>query len=116
MQTAADYKRTSPYLLRLMTTITDLEPFLGRIQTPSLVIWGDKDLTLDPASFPRLVSLLPHAQGHLIPGSGHQPHLGRAELVNQLVIGFIQTHYIEADREAPQSVLQFPSQGNPNVS
>jgi pimeloyl-ACP methyl ester carboxylesterase len=114
LQTAADYKRSSPYLLRLMTSITDLEPFLGRIQIPSLVIWGDKDLTLDPASFPRLISLMPHAQGQLIPGSGHQPHLGRAELVNQLVTDFIQTYTIEAGREAPQSVLQFPSRGNPN--
>ncbi len=93
LRTAADYKRTSPYLLRLMTTITDLEPFLGRIHTPSLVIWGDKDLTLDPASFPRLVSLLPDAQGQLIPGSGHQPHLGRPDLVNPLVTGFIQAYF-----------------------
>ena len=68
LQTAADYKRTSPYLLRLMPTITDLEPFLSRIQIPCLVIWGDKDLTLDPASFPRLVSLLPQRPGSSHPG------------------------------------------------
>ncbi len=69
LRTAADYKRTSPYLLRLMTALTDLEPFLGRIETPSLVIWGDKDLTLDPASFPRLVSQLPNARRSLRPRS-----------------------------------------------
>jgi 2-hydroxymuconate-semialdehyde hydrolase len=115
LQTAADYKRTSPHLMRLMPTITDLEPFLGRIQTPCLVIWGDKDLTLDPASFPRLVSLLPHAHGQPIPGSGHQPHLGRPDLVNPLVSGFIQAHVVEAGPEPPQSVLQFPSRGNPDV-
>jgi pimeloyl-ACP methyl ester carboxylesterase len=114
-QTAADYKRTSPLLMRLMPTITDLEPSLGGIQTPCLVIWGDKDFTLTPASFPRLVSLLPHAQGRLIPGSGHQPHLGRPDLVNPLVLGFIRSHVVEAGSETPRSVLQFPSQGNPDV-
>ncbi len=101
LQTAADYKRTSPYLLRLMPTITDLEPFLGRIQTPCLVIWGDKDLTLDPASFPRLVSLLSQSQGHPIPGSGHQPHLGRPDLVIPLVTRFIQAQIVKVGSEAP---------------
>jgi len=89
LQSAVDYKRASPYVLRLTTGITDLEPFLGLIQIPSLVIWGDKDLTLDPASFPLLVSLLPNAQGHSLQGSGHQPHLGRPDLVNPLSVDFI---------------------------
>jgi pimeloyl-ACP methyl ester carboxylesterase len=92
LQAAADYKRASPHLRRLVTSITDLEPFLGCIHTPCLVIWGDKDLTLNPASFPRLVSLLPNAQGSLIQGSGHEPHIGRPDLVNPLVTDFIRTH------------------------
>jgi len=94
LQIAADYKRTSPHFLRLLTTLTDLEPFLGRIQTPCLVIWGERDLILDPASFPRLISRLPNAQGCLIPGSGHHPHRGRPDLVNPQVLEFIQTHSV----------------------
>ena len=96
LQTAGDYKRTSPHLPRLIMTLPDLQPFLSRIHTPCLVIWGDKDLTLDPISFPLLVSLLPNAQGYLIPGSGRQPHLGPPHLVNPLVTGFIQVHAGEA--------------------
>jgi pimeloyl-ACP methyl ester carboxylesterase len=92
LQIADDYKRTSPHLLRLITTLPDLKPFLSSIHTPCLVIWGDKDLTLDPVSFPLLVSLMPDAQGHMIPGCGHQPHLGRPDLVNPLVTRFIQGH------------------------
>jgi pimeloyl-ACP methyl ester carboxylesterase len=116
LQIAADYKRTSPHLLRLITTLTDLEPFLGRIQTPSLVIWGDKDLTLDPASFPRLVSLLPNAQGHLIQGSGHQPHIGRPDLVNPLVTEFIQIRSADAFPNPHQPAFQSTSQGDPDGS
>jgi len=108
MQIAADYKRTSPHFLRLIPTLTDLEPFLGLIQTPCLVIWGDKDLILDPASFPRLVSLLPNAQGCPIPGSGHHPHRGRPDLVNPLVTDFIQAHSTAADPKPRQSELRFP--------
>ena len=91
LQTAADYKRASPHMLRLMPSIADLEPHLGRISTPSLVIWGDHDVTLDPASFPRLVSALPNAQGYPLHLSGHQPHLGRPDLVNPLIAGFIRS-------------------------
>ncbi len=88
-QTAVDYKRASPHMLRLTASIEDLEPDLPRISIPSLVIWGDHDLTLDPASFPRLVAGLPDARGHPIRGSGHQPHLGRPELVSSLVLDFL---------------------------
>jgi pimeloyl-ACP methyl ester carboxylesterase len=115
LQTAADYKRTSPHLLRLMVNLTDLEPFLGRIQVPCLVIWGDKDLTLEPASFPLLVSQLPNAIGYPVQGSGHQPHLGRPELVIPLVTGFIQAQFAEASPEPPQSILQIPLQGSTDV-
>ena len=81
--------------------------------------WSSGATKTSPSTRPRSPCSSPccrNAQGHPIPGSGHQPHIGQPDLVNQLVKGFIQTHYIEADREAPQSVLQFPSQGNPNVS
>ena len=87
---AADYKRASPHMLRLVATLTDLTPHLARIQPPTLVVWGDGDLTLAPASFPLLISALPHAVGQPIPHSGHQPHLGRPDLVNPLVADFIQ--------------------------
>jgi 3-oxoadipate enol-lactonase len=91
-QTAVDYKRASPHMLRLTASIEDLEADLPRICAPSLVIWGDHDLTLDPASFPRLVAALPNSHGSPIRGSGHQPHLGRPELVNPLVMDFIRSH------------------------
>jgi pimeloyl-ACP methyl ester carboxylesterase len=55
---------------------------------PALVIWGDQDLTLKPASFPRLVQSLPDAAGFPIAGSGHQPHIGKPEEVNRAVLDF----------------------------
>ncbi|MBN1149514.1 MAG: alpha/beta hydrolase [Anaerolineales bacterium] len=88
-QIAVDYKRASPHILNLPSTVSDITPELGRVQAPCLVIWGEKDLTLRPDSFPNLVAALPNARGYPIPGSGHQPHIGNPELVNRLVLDFL---------------------------
>jgi pimeloyl-ACP methyl ester carboxylesterase len=91
-QIAIDLKRASPNVLNILRTIPDLTPDLERIQTSTLVIWGEKDLTLNPASFPRLVSSLPKASGQPIPNCGHQPHIVKPDLVNRLILDFLTHH------------------------
>ncbi len=88
-QIAVDLKTASPNVLNIPGSVNDLTPRLHQVNVPSLVIWGEHDLTLDPRSFPRLVSVLPRAIGQSIPDSGHQPHIGNPELVNRLVLEFI---------------------------
>lgn len=90
-QVAVDYKRASPHILNYPRTINDLTPRLGQIQAPTLVIWGTHDLTLQPRSFPPLVSVIPGATGHPIQGSGHQPHIGQPERVQRLVVDFLRS-------------------------
>jgi len=92
LQIIIDIKRASPHILNIPRSLYDLTPDLGNIQTPTLVIWGDKDLTLKPSSFPELVSRLPNARGYAIRGSGHQPHVGRPGAVNQMVLEYITHH------------------------
>jgi pimeloyl-ACP methyl ester carboxylesterase len=90
-QIALDYKRASPNILNITRHIPDLTPELQFVRPPALVIWGDSDLTLNPASFPRLAARLPNLIGyHRVPGSGHQPHVGKPELVNQLILDFLR--------------------------
>lgn len=88
-QIAIDYKRASPHILRFPATIANLTEWLPQVTLPTLVIWGDKDLTLKPAFFESLVTSLPKGVGTPIHGAGHQPHIGQPDLVNQLVIGFL---------------------------
>jgi pimeloyl-ACP methyl ester carboxylesterase len=88
-QIAIDYKRASPHILNVPGTVSDMTPDLERVQAPCLVIWGEKDLTLNPNSFSDLVAALPNARGHPISDSGHQPHIGNPELVNRLVLDFL---------------------------
>lgn len=87
---ATDYKRASPHVFHIPHTLRDLSPELSRLNQPALVIWGTRDLTLTPTSFPHLLRLLPNAIGHSVYGSGHQPHVGFPEIVNPQVLAFAQ--------------------------
>lgn len=89
-QIALDLKRASPHVLHIPRTIRDLTPRLADLDIPTLVIWGEKDLTLSPATFPRLVNCLPNATGRCLPGCGHQPHISKPKQVNRLILDFIQ--------------------------
>jgi pimeloyl-ACP methyl ester carboxylesterase len=89
LQTIVDIKRASPQILHIPRSLADLTPRLAQVEHPCQVIWGDKDLTLSPKSFKPLVSALPHASGHVIPGTGHQPHVGVPEIVNALILDFV---------------------------
>jgi pimeloyl-ACP methyl ester carboxylesterase len=95
-QIVDDYKRAAPQILYITQFIPDLTPILPDINTPALILWGEKDLTLKPASFPRLAEALPNATSQSIQGCGHQPHIGKPEKVNQLVISFINRQAVDS--------------------
>lgn len=87
-QIANDYKRASPYFVRITRQIPDLTPLLPQVKVPILVIWGERDLTLKPDSFKLMVERLPLSSSRSIPNCGHQPHIGKPAVVNQLVLEF----------------------------
>ena len=88
-QTVLDFKRTAPGVYHLPSAIEDLTPYLHSINTPTLVIWGDRDQTLAPASFSHLVNKLPKARGEVL-RAGHVPHQSHAPLFNQTVMKFLK--------------------------
>ncbi|MFZ5856070.1 MAG: alpha/beta fold hydrolase, partial [Chloroflexota bacterium] len=89
LQTALDYKRTAPGAFNIPNTVRDLTSDLVRVIMPTLVIWGDRDQTLAPDSFPALVRALPNARGQAISG-GHVPHQSNPEEFNRLVLDFLK--------------------------
>ncbi len=89
LQTALDYKRTAPGAFNLPNTLRDLTPELPRLSKPTLVLWGDRDQTLAPDSFPPLVRTLPNARGQAISG-GHVPHQSNPTEYNRLVMEFLK--------------------------
>jgi len=96
-QIANDYKRASPHFIRITRDIPDLTPVLHRVNIPTLVIWGERDLTLKPHSFKLMVEKLPVSSSCAIPECGHQPHIGKPATVNQLVLDFFTSlHAVDA--------------------
>jgi pimeloyl-ACP methyl ester carboxylesterase len=88
-QTALDFRRTAPGVYHLPNAMYDMTPFLHEINTPALVVWGDRDKTLSPASFTRLVNALPKARGESFQ-AGHVPHQSHAQEFNQVVLKFLK--------------------------
>ncbi len=87
-QTALDYTRAAPGVYNIPNVISDMTEFLSHIHIPTLVIWGDRDQTLAPSSFPKLVKAMPRAWGRSI-RAGHVPHQSNAEEFNQMALEFL---------------------------
>ncbi|NJN43650.1 MAG: alpha/beta fold hydrolase [Anaerolineae bacterium] len=76
-------------MIALPGTTENLLPYLDQISTPTMIIWGDHDLTLSPDSFPDLVQAIPKAKSLSFTGCGHVPHLTRLEVYNETVLAFL---------------------------
>jgi pimeloyl-ACP methyl ester carboxylesterase len=69
--------------------LEDLTGDLHRIPVSTLVVWGERDQTLAPGSFPRLVQAMPCATGKSI-RAGHVPHQSNADEFNRYVLDFLR--------------------------
>lgn len=89
-QSVLDYTRTAEGVYNILSIDFDLTPNLSAITCPSLVVWGERDQTLSPASFSGLAGLLPHAEARHIRAS-HIVHQTHAEWFNREVLEFLKT-------------------------
>jgi len=90
-QTALDYKRAAPGIYNIPRMLRDLTPNLGQITQRTLVIWGARDQTIDPKTFPALVDMLPNARSEIMPVCGHVPHQCHAKEFNEKVFEFLNS-------------------------
>jgi pimeloyl-ACP methyl ester carboxylesterase len=90
-QIATDYKRSSPYFVYITKDLFDLTPNLRQVKKPTQIIWGEHDRTLNPSTFPELAQTLANASSYMVPKCGHQPHIGKPNLVNQLTLNFLDS-------------------------
>jgi pimeloyl-ACP methyl ester carboxylesterase len=89
-QTVLDYARTSPGVYHIINHGIDLSDKVSSISIPTLVVWGDRDKTLAPSSFERLVNQMPRAVGKTM-RAGHVPHQSHATGFNQIALDFLQS-------------------------
>jgi pimeloyl-ACP methyl ester carboxylesterase len=69
----------------------DLQPLLGGIRNPALVLCGALDQTTPPALAEQVARAIPGAQYREIAGSGHCPMLEQPALLVELIEGFTGT-------------------------
>jgi pimeloyl-ACP methyl ester carboxylesterase len=65
--------------------------FVGRYNLPALLIWGREDKTVSFADMQQLVRLIPGIEYHIIEEAGHIPQFERPEVVNPLLIEFLNS-------------------------
>ena len=63
---------------------------LPQIRCPTLVITGDEDSLIDPRNSDTIAERIPNAERHIFPGLKHAFHLERPDLVNPVIIDFIE--------------------------
>ena len=90
-QTAADLTMASPKIVHTAPSIDDLRPLMSKIDLPTLLVWGGRDLTLNPDEFPKLQRTMPNSIGAAFDQSGHAPHLSEASEFQELLLKFIES-------------------------
>jgi abhydrolase domain-containing protein 6 len=69
-----------------------LEPELGKIQAPTLVLWGDKDRILDISSIAVMQPLLKHPTVVIMKDCGHAPMIERPDETAAHYQAFLGSH------------------------
>jgi pimeloyl-ACP methyl ester carboxylesterase len=66
---------------RIFTQIASdsIEERIRGLETPTLIVWGDKDRTINVATVEVLRGLLPRSQAVIMPGIGHVPIIERPQ-------------------------------------
>jgi pimeloyl-ACP methyl ester carboxylesterase len=66
----------------LKDAVTAQAPHYSEIQTPSVIITGDRDKTVSPRLHSRaMAKALPHAKLIVLQGTGHMPHHSASDVV-----------------------------------
>jgi pimeloyl-ACP methyl ester carboxylesterase len=72
-----------------ITVGTDLRDELGKIEAPTLVLWGDKDRLLPVLQGHICSTLVPNGRLEVVAGAGHVPMLERPDEVSRLLREFL---------------------------
>ena len=70
---------------------TEFAPRLTTIAQPTLILWGEEDRLFPPQVGHDLQALIPHSTLHLIPRAGHIPQWERPDVVNGLLLTFLES-------------------------
>jgi pimeloyl-ACP methyl ester carboxylesterase len=77
--------------IRLMPTMDAAAEYgaVGKRNLPVLLIWGREDKSVSAADIQQLEKLIPGIESHIIEEAGHIPQYERPEVVNPLLVDFL---------------------------
>ncbi len=70
---------------------TDLRPFLGQIDIPTMGMYGHKDVIVHPDQWKPLQEGVPHTRVERMKGSGHFPMLDEPEKFMETLKDFLDS-------------------------
>lgn len=81
----------SPHILHISRDIDTQSIEFGKIKQKTLIIWGNKDKTLNPQSFIPLLEKIPNANSYCLPECGHVPHRQNPQATNKIIMSFLNS-------------------------
>jgi len=86
-----DYVKAKGVMRETMKQIIkeDIVPYLGKIKTKTLIIWGKKDKTVSLEDAYVLKDKIVNSSLEIIPGVGHSPHLEKPERLSEIILSFL---------------------------
>jgi len=63
---------------------------VGRLQKPTLLVWGKNDTTVPFAHSDDIRAAMPHAEFHAVEDCGHIPHYEKPEIFNPILEKFLR--------------------------
>lgn len=90
----------------------DFSYAISSVKEPTLILWGDNDLTVPLRTGQVLAARLPHARLEIVPDAGHEPMQDQAVLSNALIRKHLLTTEPEAieSRQVPQAAKRTESE------
>lgn len=88
------FKKAILSTIRNLVKFNPLEIYekLHKSGIPTLLIWGKEDQSVSYEAIVELMERLPDIDHHFIEEAGHLPHYERAEIVDPIIIEFLQSH------------------------
>jgi pimeloyl-ACP methyl ester carboxylesterase len=68
----------------------DVQPRLGQVHQPTMIIWGEEDKVVSPVDAETLKAQMPQAQVYKVASCGHVPMLEQQQEVADITRGFLQ--------------------------
>lgn len=83
MKTVLEWFRLYP------ESLASVDPLLEKIDTPTLLFWGEQDQVLPVDNGERLAKRMPNSRLHVLPGAGHFSYQDASQDFAQLIIDWI---------------------------